>query len=117
MKRSKLLFISGIIGTIYTAYLFSYFLGSPSGVSGISDEIGGAIATLIVAPHMILTLLAVIFNWLGFALRAKWAALVAGILYAVAMAVFIIYFMFVIIEMIMCFIAYAKMKKTERGTI
>ena len=57
------------------------------------------------------------FNWLGFALRAKWAVLVAGILYAVAMAAFIIYFMFVIIEMIMCFIVYARMKKTERGTI
>ena len=66
---------------------------------------------------MVLTLLAVIFNWLGFALRAKWAVLVAGILYAVAMAAFIIYFMFVIIEMIMCFIVYARMKKAERGTI
>lgn len=117
MKRSKLLLISGIVGTIYIIYLFSYFLGSLFEVSGISEEIGSTIATLLVAPHMVLTLLAVIFNWLGFALKAKWAALVAGILYAVAMAMFIMYFMFVIIEMIMCFIAYARMKKAERGTI
>ncbi len=115
MRRSKLLLISAIIGTAYIIYLISYFAGGLSNASGTSEEIGGAIATMLVAPHMVLTGIAVIFNWLGFALKAKWAALVAGILYAVAMVLFIMYFMFVVIEMILCFIAYAKMKKAEAG--
>lgn len=104
MKRSKLLLISAIIGTAYIIYLISYF------ADAASTNGAGAIATVLVMPHMAMTGIAVIFNWLGFALKARWAALVAGILYAVAMVLFFAYFMFVIVEMILCFVAYAKMK-------
>ena len=37
-------------------------------------------------------------------------ALTAGILYAVAMVLFPMYFFFVVVEMILCFIAFARMK-------
>lgn len=104
MKRSKLLLVSGILGTLYVIYLIGYF-----GNAATTDA-SGAIATALVTPHLALTCIAVVFNWLGFALKARWAALVAGILYAVAMVLFIVYFMFVIIEMILCFVAYGKMK-------
>ena len=113
MKRSKLLLVSAIIGTLYVIYLISYFTGINSDPSGDSEAIGSALATAMVAPHMVLIGIAVIFNWLGFCLNARWAALVAGILYAVGMVLFIMYFMFVIVEMIMCFVAYGKMKKAE----
>ncbi len=112
MKRSKLLLIAGIIGTLYVIYLISYFGGAST--SGDSAEAAGAaIASLLVAPHMVLTGIGVIFNWIGFGLKARWAALVAGILYAVAMVLFPMYFMFVLIEMILCFVAFAKMKKAK----
>ena len=114
MKRSKLLLISAVLGTAYVLYLIYYFGGVIVNSSGTSEEVGGALAAMLVAPHMVLTAIAVIFNWLGFALKVKWAALVAGILYAVAMVLFIVYFMFVIIEMILCFVAYGKMKKAEQ---
>ena len=112
MKRSKLLLIAAIIGTAYAVYLVSYFLNGTS-TGSQAEQAGAAIATILVMPHMAVTWIAVIFNWLGFALKAKWAALVAGILYAVAMVLFFAYFMFVIIEMVLCFIAYAKMKKKQ----
>ena len=38
-------------------------------------------------------------------------ALTAGILYAVAMVLFPVYFFFVIVQMILCFVAFAKMRK------
>ena len=113
MKRSKLLLVSGILGSLYVIYLIVYFAGAATSSGDSTEQLGGALATLLVTPHMVLTGIAVIFNWLGFALKAKWAALVAGILYAVAMVLFIMYFMFVIIEMILCFVAYGKMKKAE----
>lgn len=113
MKRSKLLLVSGILGTLYVIYLIAYFSGAVTKSGDSSEQIGGALATMLVAPHMVVTGIAVIFNWLGFALKAKWAALTAGILYAVAMVLFIMYFMFVIVEMILCFVAYGKMKKAE----
>ncbi len=113
MKKSKLLLIAAIIGSLYVVYLISYFTGVNTDTSSSSEALGAALATAMVAPHMVLTGIAVIFNWLSFCLKARWAALTAGILYAVAMVLFIAYFMFVIIEMILCFIAYAKMKKVN----
>lgn len=113
MKKSKLLLVSGIIGLLYLIYLIYYFTNINVTSSGSSESIGSGIATLLVTPHMVLTGIAVIFNWVGYFLNAKWAALTAGILYAVAMVLFIMYFMFVIVEMILCFVAYSKMKKNE----
>ena len=112
MKRSKLLLIAAIIGTAYAIYLVSYFVGEVSSSSG-NDQVAAGLATALVMPHMAFSWLAVIFNWLGYILKLRWAALVAGILYAVAMVLFFVYFMFVIVEMILCFVAYAKMKKPE----
>lgn len=112
MKRSKLLLISAIIGTLYGIYLISYFTGANTSSSG-AEQVGAGIATLIVMPHMAMVWLAIVFNWLGYALKLKWSALVAGILYAVAIVLFFMYFMFVIIEMILCFVAYAKMKTPQ----
>ncbi len=116
MKKSKLLLIAAIIGSLYVVYLISYFTGVNSDAATSSESLGAALATALVAPHMVITGIAVIFNWLGFCLKARWAALTAGILYAVAMVVFVAYFMFVIIEMVLCFIAFAKMKKQTNIT-
>lgn len=111
MKRSKLLLISAIIGTAYAIYLVSYFLNANTSAVDSSEQVGSALATALVMPHMAVVWIAVIFNWLGFFMKLRWAALVAGILYAVSMLLFFVYFMFVIVEMILCFVAYGKMKK------
>lgn len=109
MKKSKLLLASGVIGSLYLVYLVFYFAGGMS--SGDStDVIAAGIATTLVMPHMLCVGIAVIFNWLGWALKAPWAALVAGIMYAVSIVCMFIYAMFVVLEMIFCFVAYAKMK-------
>ncbi len=112
MKRSKQLLIAAILGTLYGIYLVSYFLGI-NGTGTESEQAGAAIATVLVLPHMALVWIAVIFNWVGFAIKARWAALVAGILYAVSIVLFFAYFMFVVIEMVLCFVAYAKMKNSD----
>lgn len=66
---------------------------------------------MIVLPHLVLTIVAVVFNALAVFMRKPAFALVAGILYAVAMALFFVYFFFVIIEMILCFVGYSQLKK------
>ncbi len=110
MKRSKLLLISGIIGSLYLIYLISYFMGASSSSDG-AEAVGGAIATIIVMPHMIMVCLSVIFTWLAYGLRLRWAALVSGILYSVSILVMFIYAPFVIIQLVLSFVAFAKMKK------
>ncbi len=110
MKRSKLLLIAGILGLIYFIYIISYFWGITTSTQG-TEAISAGLASAIVAPHIVCVGIAVIFNWVGFGIKARWAALTAGILYAVSIVLFFMYAMFVIIQMILCFIAFAKMKK------
>ncbi len=117
MKKSKLLLIAGIIGTAYAIYLVSYFLSINDASISSSEQLGATLATALVMPHMAIVWIAVIFNWLGFFLNARWGALVAGVLYAVAILFFFLYFMFVIVEMILCFVAFGKMKKNQKEVI
>ncbi|TQQ84162.1 hypothetical protein EXD82_08105 [Peptacetobacter hominis] len=117
MKKSKLLLISGIIGTIYLIYLIFYFSNGVVSTDGV-DAIGAGLAAALVMPHMVCVAIAVIFNWLGWALEVRWGALVAGIMYAVSMVCMFLYAVFVLIEMILCFIAFAKMKQeSEKKSI
>lgn len=111
VKRSKLLLISAILGTLYLIYIISYFSGNMTGSQGDAERAGAAIATALVMPHMILVLIAVIFNWVGYLGNKRWAALTGAILYAVGGALFIIYLFFVLPSMILSFVGYAKLKK------
>lgn len=109
-SKNKLLLASWILGGLYFVYLFAYFTGAVGGSTG-GEQVGAALATAIIIPHMVVVLLAVIFNILGWHLNKRGFALTGAILYAVAMVVFPPYFFFVIIQMILSFVGVSKMKK------
>lgn len=110
-KRSKMLLASAIIGVLYMLYSVFYWTGANTGNSDTATAIGAGIATALVMPHLICAGLAVIFNILGWAMNHRGFALTGGILYAVAMVLFPMYFMFVVLEVIFSFIGFAKLKK------
>lgn len=110
LQKNKLLLVAGILGTAYLVYLVSHFAGS-MGAADQAEAVGGAMATAIATPHMICVGLAVVFNWLGFFGGYPWGALVAGILYSVSVLFMFIYAPFVLVQLILCFIAFGKMKK------
>lgn len=109
-KKSVLLLIAAILGVIYAVYSIIYWGGAMSSTSGW-EAVGAGIATALVMPHMICAVLAAIFNTIGWALSSRGLALTGAILYAVAAVLFPVYFMFVIIQMILSFIGFAKLKK------
>ncbi|AQR98037.1 MULTISPECIES: hypothetical protein [Clostridium] len=111
MKHSKALLVSGILGALYAIYLISYFSGVMTKGSGDAQQIGGAIATALVTPHMILVVLAAIFNWVAYFTNKRGFALTGGILYSVGGVVFILYLVFVIPSLVLSFVGYAKLKK------
>ena len=113
MKKSKLLLTAGLIGTAYLIYLITYFTGGIAASESAGEAIGAGLATAVVMPHMVCVAVAALFIWLVWALKARWAALVAGIMYAVSMLCMFVYAMFVVLEMIFCFVAFAKMKNTD----
>ena len=108
--RSKILFVANISATLYSIYLIIYFVGGIINADG-AEAIGGAIATTLVAPHMIMFIIGAIFGWIGFFLKKSWPALVAAILYSVGTLFFLMYAMFGVPILVFGFIGYSKQKK------
>jgi len=110
-KKNVLLLIAGIIGLLYTIFLISYFMSANAEATTDTDQIGAALATALVAPHMAIVIVGLVFNWIAFFISKPWAALVAGILYSVAIFFMPIYFWGTVVELILCFVAFAKLRK------
>ncbi|WWU66100.1 hypothetical protein QJR26_06935 [Clostridium baratii] len=110
-KRSNALLTSAILGTVYILYLFSYFGEAMNRSTNISAQIGVTLAIDAVTPHIVLVVLAVIFNWVSYFARKTGFALTAGILYSVAGAVFLLYIFFVIPSIVLSFVGYSNLKK------
>ena len=113
-NRSKVLFVGTLLATLYTIYLIIYFNGA-IGSGDTSEAIGGAIATALVTPHMLMTGLGAVFGWIGFATRKTWGALVGAILYCVAAILFIMYAFFAIPSIVLGFIGYSNQKKINKN--
>lgn len=109
-KKSKCLLVSWILGVLYAIYIVTYFAGATTSQTDAAAALGAGIATMLVMPHMIVAVLAAIFNVLGWAMNKRGFALTAGILYAVAAVLFPIYAMFVLVQMILSFVGFAKLK-------
>ena len=109
-KKSKCLLISWILGVLYVLYLIGYIVNTNASLTETAEAIGAGIATVIIMPHLICTVLAVIFNILGWAMNKRGFALTGAILYTVALVLMPLYFMFVIIQMILSYVGFAKLK-------
>lgn len=109
-QKSKCLLISWILGVVYALYLIGYIVNTNASMTETAEAIGAGIATVIIMPHLICTVLAVIFNILGWAMNKRGFALTGAILYTVALVLMPLYFMFVIIQMILSYVGFAKLK-------
>jgi len=117
MKKSKILLIAAIVGTICAIILFSasnnYLNENINKTDG--SEVGSVIGVAITMPSMILSAIGTIFAWVGFGTNKRGFALTSGILYAVAIVLMIPWFMFNIIQMVLSFVAYGTMGKKQNG--
>lgn len=114
-KHSKSLLAAWIVGAAYFIYITTYFWGKLEGTENPFEIIGAGIAFTLVLPHILLVLLAVIFNIVGWAMSKNWAALTGGILYCGAALVFLMYWFFVIPSAILSFVGFAMLKKTQNS--
>lgn len=110
-NKNKLLLIAGILGIAYLIYSMVYWSGAATTPGTDAEQAGTAIASLLVMPHLLFVGLAVLFNIIGFFTNKAGFALTAGILYAVAMLLFVMYFFFVVVQCVLCFVAFAQMRK------
>lgn len=113
-RRKVTLLIAALLGTAYSVYIVSYFVSATATGQSAAEVVGGAIATALVAPHMILVLLASVFAWLGWSLRIAGLALTSGILFCVGGFLFIAYFPFVLLQMVLAFVGFGQTRKDRR---
>lgn len=111
-KKSVLLLISAILGVAYAIYGAVYWSGVKSGGS-TAEAIGAGIAIAIVMPHLMCAMVAVAFNVLGWVMSHRGFALTGAILYTVAAVLFPVYAIFVIVQAVLSYIGFARLKKTE----
>lgn len=110
MPAMVCLFISHLMGFAYSLYSIIYWSTATSGTSGF-EKVGAGIATFLVVPHVIVAIIATIFNFAALFAYRRGLTLTAAILYAVSAVLFPLYCYFVMIQSVLCFIAFALMKK------
>lgn len=97
-------FLAMLLTVAYAVYIISYF-----GSAGM-ESVGGALASMLVAPHMLCVAVAAVFSLVGVFGKKRWAVLTAGILMAAAAALFPTYAMFVVVQAVLFFVSYARMR-------
>lgn len=114
-NRNTLAFVGTAIALVYAIYIISYISGANSSTTDDAEAAGAAIATLLALPHLLITILGVIFGLLGFFLRKAALTLVAAILYAVAAVFFLIWGWMLIPSIVLGFVAYSQQKKSAKA--
>lgn len=118
-SRNILLLIAFVIALIYIIAQIGNINSASNVVSTANpesaEELGTAIGTAIgvglLMPHIVLTVIGLIFNAVAWFLSAKWAALTAAILYVVGGVLGFSNLIFLLPSLILCFVAYSKLKK------
>lgn len=114
-RRSVLVLISAILGVLYVMLCISYWGDLPSKSPNAAHAIGTGVATIIVMPHLTCSFFATAFNVIGWVMNNIKLVLTGAVLYAAACVVFPLYAVFVIIQAILSFIGYARMKKRDKA--
>ena len=113
MKKSKLALISLMLSALYAAYLIYYVssTGSKASSGDSATQVDTTIGIVIILPHLICTGIALLMNILGYFLNVRGLILTAAILYTIAIVLMPVYAPFVLVQTILCYIAFTKMKK------
>ncbi|MFV0412382.1 MAG: hypothetical protein ACK5L3_03805 [Oscillospiraceae bacterium] len=112
-KRSTALILSAILGTAYSIYLIVYFGSVTVGATSSTNMVGGAIATVLVAPHIACVIAAAVLNIIAGISNKPVLALISGILYIAGAVVFMVYALFVLPSIILSFVGYSKLNKLQ----
>lgn len=112
MKKSILLLINSILGSLYFI-MITIVLSGINAPIGTSSALVAGLTQLIIGPHVFLVLFAVIFGWLGFFMNKTGFSLTSAILYCVAAGAFLPSVFYQTPLIIIGFIAYSKIKKKQ----
>jgi hypothetical protein len=118
-NRSKAAFLAALIASAYAIYSIVYWgeaAGSTQTATDSAEALGAGLATLLVLPHVIVTVLAALFGVIGFFVRSAGLILTSAILYSVAAALFFVYALFLVPSIVLGFVGYVNQKKLKKAS-
>ena len=119
-NKSKILFISSLLGLAYTAFLSVHFFSGAGNAETEIELLAGIFALALVIPHIITVALGTLLCILAFFLNARWLAITAGISFIAAAILFMLYGLFVLPMIVLCFVGAAmagKIKMTQHDNL
>ncbi len=112
-RRSTCLLIAAIVGFVYSFYIMWYVVHD-NAVAAQSGEtayaLGIAMGTVLLLPHMILSVVADMFNIVGWAANSRGLALTGAILYSLAAAEFPLYIPLVLVQLVLSYVGFVRLK-------
>lgn len=98
---------SAICATVYVFFPIFMYLGNYASlsISGLGSTVGNALYI-----HIVLLLIAIVFNFSGFFLKKRNLVLTAAILYSASAVFFILFLFFLVLPIVFGFVGYAKMR-------
>ncbi|HHU01978.1 MAG: hypothetical protein ACOX54_08595 [Christensenellales bacterium] len=122
IKRPLVLLIALIIGIVSLAFTFTYMDNTMDTVKTIDTKtpedsgkaLGLSLGVTMAIPHLIASAVATLFCALSWFFKLRWAAITAGVFYAIAIALMLPWFYLVIVQMILCFIGAGILGKQKR---
>lgn len=109
-KSIEVLFFAAT-STLFALIVGSIIIGAFSPTGNSAEEFGGAIAGVLMLPHLGSIFLGALFGWVSFFTKANWAILTGAILLAVSLVLMPTNFFLSIPIAIIGFVAYVRQKK------
>ena len=116
VRRSRLLLAACVISTLALAYTVWYMISATGSALRTDDAargLGTMIAMGLAAPFAVVSGIATVFAWVGYGTARRGFVLAAAILFSVAIFLMLPWFFMDIIQMILCYVCYARMKKAR----
>lgn len=113
MKKSKLSLVALILGVLALLFEFTALSNASSSATSSAAKLGVAIGMSIVLPSVVAMAAAVVLNAVGYLKNHRTITLISAILYTVAFVLMPLWGFVGIPSMILQFIAFTKMPKSE----
>ena len=113
-KHPASLLIGGIIAALLLFFLFDFmnFVLDEALNDNTAASLGTLLGLTYMVPFRALLLGGTLFCWLAYLFSMRWAAIVAGVLFAVAIIVLPSWMIVPAVPMILCFVGASKLKPT-----
>jgi cytochrome c oxidase assembly factor CtaG len=115
--RSKAAFLAALFASAYAVYSILYWGGviGETQSADSAEALGAGLASLLVLPHVIVTVVSALFGVIGFFVRSPGLILTSAILYSVAAVLFFVYALFLVPSIVLGFVGYVNQKKLKQA--